>query len=150
MKTLIKSLTLALLAACSVALASDFPKGSPAFETKLSEALKKAKAEGKPVIAVFSAVWCGPCQMMKKQVYPSAEVTPFHDKFVWAYLDTDEAANEADASKYGVSGIPHIQFLDKNGKPVDKQVGSSPAGEFAKTLEGILQKTGAGKTAAAH
>lgn len=148
MKTLIKSLSLAILAACSVALASDFPKGSPAFETKLSTALEKAKAEGKPVIAVFSAVWCGPCQMMKKEVYPSAEVKKFHDQFIWAYLDTDEAANEADASKYGVSGIPHIQFLDKNGKPVDKQVGSSSPDDFAKTLKGVLKKAGAETSAA--
>ncbi len=142
MKTLTRTLAFAVLAACSIALASDFPKGSPAFETKLSDALAKAKTEGKPVIAVFSAVWCGPCQMMKKEVYPSREVKKYHDKFVWAYIDTDIAENGADASKFGVSGIPHIQFLDSEGKPVEKQIGSSSADDFAKILKDVLKKAG--------
>lgn len=150
MKTLIKSISLGLLAACSIALAGDFPKGSPTFETKLSSALAKAKAEGKPVIAVFSAVWCGPCQVMKKEVYPSAEVKKYHDKFVWAYLDTDIEANNKDAEKFGVSGIPHIQFLDKNGKSVEKQVGSTSPDDFAKTLKGVLKKAGSAETTAAN
>jgi thioredoxin-like negative regulator of GroEL len=142
MKTLAKSLIFAVLAACSVAFAADFPKGSPVFEHKLSTAIARAKAEGKPVVAVFSAVWCGPCQQMKKEVYPSAEVKKYHDKFVWAYLDTDDESNGRDAAKFGVSGIPHIQFLDKNGKAVDKQVGSSSPDEFASTLKAVLKKAG--------
>lgn len=142
MKTLSKSIFLAALVACSTVLAADFPKGSPAFEHKLSDALAKAKSENKPVIAVFSAVWCGPCQAMKKEVYPSKEVAAFHDKFVWAYLDADEAANGPAMEKYGVSGIPHIQFISKDGKSIDKQVGSTSPSEFADTLKGVLKKAG--------
>jgi thiol:disulfide interchange protein len=142
MKMLTKTLAFAVIAACSFALADDFPKGSPTFETSLSAALAKAKTENKPVIAVFSAVWCGPCQVMKKEVYPSSEVKKYHDKFIWAYLDTDKSTNDADAKKYGVSGIPHVQFLDKNGKAVEKQIGSTSADDFAKTLEGVLKKAG--------
>ncbi len=139
MKTLAAFLTI-LFFASTTAFSADFPEGSPAFEHKLSAALTKAKAAKKPVIAVFSAVWCGPCQTMKKTVYPSAQVKPYHDKFVWAYLDSDEASNAADMKKFNVSGIPHIEFLDSTGKSVGKQVGSSTADAFAKTLEGILKK----------
>jgi thiol:disulfide interchange protein len=145
MKTLTKSIAAAFLMACSIALAADFPKGSPPFEHKLSDALAKAKEEGKPVIAVFSAVWCGPCQAMKKEVYPSKEVKAYHDKFVWVYLDVDDEANSAASEKYGVSGIPHIQFLNSQGKPIDKQVGSSAPEEFASTLKGVLKKAGGSK-----
>lgn len=140
MKTLTKFFAVAALAITSLSLAADFPKGSPKFEHSLSDALAAAKTNGKPIVAVFSAVWCGPCQSMKKDVYPSPEVTAYHDKFNWAYLDTDDNSNEKDAKKYGVSGIPHIQFLNAQGKPIDKQVGSSPAADFAKTLEGVLKK----------
>ncbi len=129
------------------AAAADFPEGSPKFETTYSKALAKAKESGKPVIVVFSAAWCGPCQQMKKKVYPSAEVKPLHDKFVWAYLDYDEEENAKVAKEFGVNGIPHIQFLDKEGKAVGKQVGSMPTDGFVKKLEEILKK--AGKPAAA-
>ena len=127
---------------------AEFPEGSPAFKTSLQSALSEAKKDGKPVIAIYSAVWCGPCQDMKHKVYPSAAIKPFHDKFVWAYLDADDqSANGADMKKFGVEGIPHIQFLSATGKSIDKQVGSSSPDEFAKKLEGVLKKAGPAKTA---
>ncbi|MEN3941290.1 thioredoxin family protein [Prosthecobacter sp. SYSU 5D2] len=122
-------------------MAADFPKGSPNFSTDYKAALKQAKAENKPLVVVFSAVWCGPCQSMKKTVYPSKEVAPMHDKFVWAYLDVDVEANGDPARKYNVTGIPHIQFLDAKGKDIGNQIGGTSPGEFAGTLEKVLAKT---------
>ena len=88
----------------------------------------------------------GPCQAMKKDVYPSEAVKPFHDKFVWAYLDADEKDNEKPMKEYKVSGIPHIQFLDKDGNSIGQQVGSTKPEDFAKTLEGIVKKAGETKS----
>jgi thioredoxin 1 len=137
-----KYLTL-LLALCTVtALASDFPKGSPKFKDKLTSVTRAAEKSGKPMVVVFSAVWCPPCQMMKKEVYPSAEVAALHDKFEWAYLDVDDNDNEKASAKYGVEGIPHIEFLGADGKSLDKQVGSSDPASFAKKLQEVLQKAG--------
>lgn len=133
----------ALLALAAPALAADFPKGSPAFVHSYAEAMSAAKSSGKPAILVFSASWCPPCQAMKKDVYPSAEVKAYHDKFVWAYIDVDEASNEKATAQFGVKGIPHIQFVTSAGKAVDKQVGSSSSAEFAKTLAAVLKKAGA-------
>lgn len=138
MKFLTTFLAVTLFAA--VSSANDFPKGSPKFKTTLASALSEAKKDNKPVIAIFSAVWCGPCQQMKKNVYPSDAVKPYHDKFVWAYLDADNAANKAPMKKFGVSGIPHIEFLDSAGKSIGKQVGANSPDAFAKTLESMLAK----------
>lgn len=144
-------LSLLVAGACALPLAASAkdPKGSPKFKTSYRAALSEAKKQNKPVILIFSASWCGPCQKMKKEVYPSAEVQPWHDKFVWAYLDTDDASNRKAAEKYGVRGIPHIEFVNAEGESIDKQVGSSPAEAFAKTLEAIHTKaTGKDKEAA--
>jgi thioredoxin-related protein len=141
--TAMKKLITLLLAAVTVtALAADFPKGSPKFKSSAISAMNAAKKEGKPVILVFSAVWCPPCQTMKKEVYPSAAVKEYHDKFIWAYLDTDDQSNRRAAEKAGVSGIPHIQFLDSAGNEVHKQVGSSSPEAFANTLKSVLAKAG--------
>ena len=135
-----KAILLALAAVTSLALASDFPKGSPEFKDSSTYALSAAKKSGKPVVMVFSAAWCGPCQTMKKEVYPSAAVKAFHDKFIWAYLDIDDERNERVSKKFGVSSIPHIEFLNAEGKEIDKQIGSNSPEDLAKTLESVLAK----------
>jgi thiol:disulfide interchange protein len=121
-------------------LAADhaFPDGSPKFETNYKAALASAAKDGKPVIVVFSASWCPPCQANKKKVYPSDAVKAYHDKFVWAYLDTDEEANAQVAKEFKVSGIPHIQFLSKAGKSLGTSIGGTTPDAFAGKLKEIL------------
>ena len=141
-------LLLAALAVVTPAFADNFPKGSPKFEKSYRSALSDAKKTGKPVVLVFSASWCPPCQTMKKEVYPSAAVKEYHDKFIWAYLDVDDNDNEKASKEFGVSGIPHVQFLDASGKSVDKQVGSTSPEAFAGKLAAVLKKAGTSATAA--
>ena len=131
---------LALFTAAVSDAKDDFPKDSPKFEHSYKSALKKAEKEGKPLIVVFSASWCGPCQAMKKNVYPSAAIQAYHDKFVWAYLDVDDDSNKKAAEEFKVEGIPHIQFVNAKGEAIDKQVGSTSPEDFAKTLDGVLAK----------
>ncbi len=137
-KTLLTVASVFLAIACLQA--SDFPKGSPAFATKKAEVMKAAKENGKPAIMVFSASWCGPCQAMKKDVYPSAEVKPFHDKFNWSYLDIDVEPNGKLSDEYKIEGIPHILFVDAKGKIIDRQEGGSSPEEFSKKLAEVLKK----------
>jgi thiol-disulfide isomerase/thioredoxin len=109
-------------------------EGMPAFESSYESAMASAKATGKPAIIVFSAPWCPPCQMMKKEVYPSAEVAAVKDQFVWAYLDVDLPQTQASAAKYGVKGIPAIYIVNSSEKTISQRVGGVSAQEFAAWL----------------
>ena len=132
---------------CSLTLqGADFPAGSPKFFTTAARVLEAAKQNGKPVIIVFSASWCGPCQTMKKNVYPSDEVQPFRDKFNWAYLDIDEEANSKLAEGFHVDTIPHLFFLDAAGKTtLDDLKDVTPPKDFAKKLTEVLKQAEAAK-----
>lgn len=129
-----------LAALLPVAHAADFPKGSPKFSKRYRAAVAEAKKTGKPLILVFSATWCGPCQQMKNQVYPSDAVKPLHDKFVWAYLDVDDKDNKKVAEQYGVKPIPHIEIVDAEGKSLAKQIGGLAPEAFAKKLTEVADK----------
>jgi thiol:disulfide interchange protein len=136
MKKLI--LTLLAIGSISVITLADYPKGSPKFSSSYSQVTKKAKESGKPMILVFSASWCPPCQTMKNEVYPSEAVKAYHDQFEWAYLDADDGDNEKLMAKFEVSGIPHVQFLAADGKPMDKVVGGMEPADFAGKLKEVL------------
>lgn len=146
MKKSLLVLTTALLAV--FAQASDFPKGSPNFATSADTVMKAAKENGKPTILVFSASWCGPCQEMKKDVYPSAAVKPFHEQFNWAYLDIDVPANGKLFESHKLESVPHLLFLDASGKTIEQQEGGLAPEEFAQKLQSVLKKAEPAKTAA--
>lgn len=109
------------------------------FHDDYEEALAISAEEDKPLIAIFSAEWCPPCQTMKRSVYPSEAVQPFHDQFVWAYLDADVPANRPLMQRFGVSGIPHIAFVKPDGEPLGQFVGGAPPEGFAEILTQVLE-----------
>jgi thiol:disulfide interchange protein len=124
--------------------AADFPAGSPKFSTSHDAVTQAAKENGKPAIIVFSASWCGPCQEMKKNVYPSAEVKPLQDKFNWAYLDIDVPSNQKVFEGLKLESVPYILFVDARGKKIDFQDGGvETPREFATKLENVLKMAAA-------
>jgi outer membrane lipoprotein-sorting protein len=87
----------------------------------LEEGLKVAKATNRMVFLDFNATWCGPCQMYKREVFPTAEFKAYGKYFVFVDIDTDDQASLA--RQYGVSGIPDLRFLKSDGTEVHKVVG---------------------------
>lgn len=142
-----KKALLLLTALCSLNLhAADFPAGSPKFFTSPGAVLKAAKQNGKPIVMVFSASWCAPCQAMVKDVYPSSVVQPLHDKFNWAYLDVDNEANTKLVEGFQVDSVPHVFFLNAAAKTtLDHLEEVATPKDFAKKLTKVLKKDAAAK-----
>ncbi|MBK1790918.1 thioredoxin family protein [Persicirhabdus sediminis] len=146
MKTMItnplKSLGLAGVAGLAMlSLTTSALAGEPSYEKDYKAAVSKAKEAGKPVVVIFSASWCPPCQVNKKDVYPSKAVEPYVDKFVWVYLDVDKDENKKLAEQYGVRGIPHIEFLSPDAKKLGNVVGGTTPEDFAASLKTMLAQS---------
>lgn len=83
----------------------------------------------KTVLLDFSAVWCGPCQMIAPVIH---EIADENNDIVVGKIDVD---NETPlAIKFGVSSIPTLVVM-KNGQAVDKAVGLRSKAQILEMLK---------------
>lgn len=116
-----KILTFALIA---LMIQSGFGQGMT-FETgNWASILKKAKKEKKLIYLDAYTSWCGPCKMMKKNVFPDATVGEyFNVHFVNAQIDMEKGEGPGLAQKYNVRAYPSHLFIDSNGNLVHMGLG---------------------------
>ncbi|WP_158618176.1 thioredoxin family protein [Chitinophaga lutea] len=101
----------------------------------------KAKQENKYIFLDCFTTWCGPCKFMSSSIFPLEEVGEYYNSrflSVKLQLDTTKqdseevkswyATGQALAREYKVTGYPTFLFLDPDGQPVHRIVGSSPDG----------------------
>lgn len=102
-----------------------FAGGIEFFQGTWEEALAKAKAEEKVIFVDAYAVWCGPCKMMAKNVFPKEEVGAFYNKhFINMQIDMERGMGLDFAKKYPVRAYPTLFYIDAKGEVVHKAVGA--------------------------
>lgn len=75
--------------------------------------------DGKPMIVDFSATWCPPCRQLKPIFEKLAE--DFRGRITFVTIDVDD--NPEISSSYGVTNIPTLLFIDKEGQIQNTIVG---------------------------
>jgi thioredoxin-like negative regulator of GroEL len=134
-------MTLALVVALALG-AAPAPKESIRWEHRLEDALKKAKATGKPVLIDFWAEWCGWCHRLDSTTYADpAVVKLIGSDFVALKIDTEAGKRSTEiAYKYNVQSLPTIAFVSPSGRPIDRVNGFQGPGPFPRTLEAARAK----------
>ena len=100
----------------------DSPVSSIAWREDFATATVEAKAHDKPVLLVFGAAWCAPCNAMKHEVWPDAAVSQVvNSDYVPLYVDVDNPASASVARRYGIRGIPAVLVVDANGDVIRQE-----------------------------
>ena len=84
--------------------------------TDYNEALKIAKDSGKPILIDFQADWCGPCHMLRDQVFDAPIFKPQAKRWVLLVIDVDKHPQLA--AKYAASTLPSVLVLNSQARPV--------------------------------
>lgn len=97
-----------------------------------AEARKQSEETGKPLVAMFSTSWCGPCKMMIARVFPTAQAKEALESFVPVYVDSEKHRDLA--GKYEIRAFPTFVCLEPGGKEAARHVGAGNVEKFAELL----------------
>ena len=117
-------------------------QGPTRWEHDFQSALKRAKAEKKVIFMDLWTEWCGPCQHLQKNVFPTPEgtaalagVVPF-SSLVQKRDGTPVPEGTKLAQQFNLDAFPTLVILDADGKELRRQVGAFRTGaEFAMWLK---------------
>src|SRR5262249_7797934 len=107
--------------------ASDVAAARNVWIESYDAALKKARAENKPVFLNFTGVTCTNCRWMEKNMFPDPLVKKELDRFGLAELFTDretaeyKAGDEKNAehqTKFGTAALPLYVIISPDEKPL--------------------------------
>lgn len=87
----------------------------------LTQAISTAQESGKPVVAIATATWCGPCNAYKSSTLADESIqSMLTGEAVTVMIDVDQ--NQADAQRLGVQYLP-TTYIISNGSVVDSRSG---------------------------
>ncbi len=84
-------------------------------QNTLEEMAQIAQKADKPIFAVFSAVWCGPCQQVKKTVFMTDDFKRIADSAILLYIEQTTPEGDAYNKKFNVSAFPTFKLISKDG-----------------------------------
>lgn len=105
---------------------------------KFEDAQSRSAKSKKPVLAMFSASWCGPCKSMIANVYPTRQAKEALASFVPVYVDSEKQRDLATENE--IRAFPTFVCFDAEGNEVARKVGGGNVEEFVEMLAEFAKK----------
>jgi thiol:disulfide interchange protein len=93
------------------------PRELVPWQSDVAAAQAQAQKANKPILLYFTASWCGPCQMMRRNVWSDARVASAAAAYVPIRIDVDQ--NPEIAVQYGATeSVPVLMVMDSNNQVI--------------------------------
>ncbi len=111
------------------------PPNDIAWAEDYASAQRQAARSGKPMVLYFTAKWCVPCRVMKRQVWADVQVMELvNAKFIPVAIDVGDPENAEIMNSYKIAGSPVTVVCGSQGKVVDWRTGGISKPEFLELL----------------
>jgi protein disulfide-isomerase len=101
------------------AIGSPPPEEQIQWRTDFDRALTEAQELDRPLLVYFTADWCQPCQIMRRQAWPDRQAGELaNQRFVPVKIDVDLPENEPVNRRYAVISVPTILVTDPKGQVI--------------------------------
>ena len=145
-RTLKSSILVAALAAALAGLGTAAhavdgpPPGNVAWQDASSDAdidkaFAAAKAQNKPVLLYWGAVWCPPCNQLKATLFNRQDFAEQSKSFVAVHLDGDAPGAQKLGTKFKVVGYPTLILFSPDRKELTRLPGEVDAAQVMQLLQ---------------
>lgn len=88
------------------------------------------------MLLYFTAEWCGPCQVMRRSVFPEQSVAAAMERYVPVKLDVDRAPDVA--RRYGIDSVPQFIHVNQRDEVVRSKTGLMESAEMVQWLNATV------------
>lgn len=88
------------------------------------------------VLVDFTAIWCGPCQMLKPKIEQLAQ--EFKGKVL--FLKVEQTVGTGLETTYNVNAFPTVKLFEPGGKEVSTSVGNVTIDQLRKWIQSEVDK----------
>lgn len=111
------------------------------YDGSIENAFKSAKVQNKPLFLYWGAVWCPPCNHIKKKIFSNSDFQKELTNFISVYLDGDTNRAQIWGEKLKASGYPTVLVLSPAGKELMRFPTSIDVKNYTKLLRSTLKRS---------
>lgn len=107
------------------------------FNGSVEEAFKLAQDKGRPLFVYWGAVWCPPCNQIKKTIFTKAEFQDEAKNFIALYLDGDAPEAQKWGEHFGTVGYPTMMILSPKAQEIYRMPFGLDVNEYVALMKSV-------------